>query len=121
FAARPRPGHARLLIELRHGMDARSRKIELLLPYAPSEPIRGQPLQMFMGEKFGRDPIWEGHLATEIYQADVEIEAVLHEQELPLSKVLNLEPGQTVMFDRGPSDPVRLRCGDVELDRKSVV
>jgi flagellar motor switch protein FliM len=45
----------------------------------------------------------------------VEIEAVLHEQDLPLSKVLNLQPGQTLMFERAPSDPIRLRCGDVEL------
>ena len=70
---------------------------------------------MFMGEKFGRDPIWEGHLATEIYSADVEIEAVLHEQELPLSRVLNLKAGDTLMFDRSPTEPVRLRCGDVDL------
>ncbi|QQR40284.1 flagellar motor switch protein FliM [Devosia rhizoryzae] len=115
FAAISRPGNAAILIELRIEMDDRGGKIEILLPYATIEPIREQLLQMFMGEKFGRDPIWEGHLATEIYQADVEIEAVLHEQELPLAKLLNLTPGQTVMFDRGPSDPIRLRCGDVEL------
>jgi len=115
FAAISRPGNAAILIELRIEMDDRGGKIEILLPYATIEPIREQLLQMFMGEKFGRDPIWEGHLATEIYQADVEIEAVLHEQDLPLSKVLNLQPGQTLMFERAPSDPIRLRCGDVEL------
>jgi flagellar motor switch protein FliM len=115
FAAISRPGNAAILIELRIEMDDRGGKIEILLPYATIEPIREQLLQMFMGEKFGRDPIWEGHLATEIYQADVEIEAVLHEQELPLSRLLNMKPGQTLMFERSPSDPVRLRCGDVEL------
>jgi flagellar motor switch protein FliM len=115
FAAISRPGNAAILIELRIEMDDRGGKIEILLPYATIEPIREQLLQMFMGEKFGRDPIWEGHLATEIYQADVEIEAVLHEQDLSLSKVLNLQPGQTIMFERAPSDPIRLRCGDVEL------
>ena len=115
FAAISRPGNAAILIELRIEMDDRGGKIEILLPYATIEPIREQLLQMFMGEKFGRDPIWEGHLATEIYQADVELEAVLHEQDLPLSKVLNLQPGQTIMFERAPSDPIRLRCGDVEL------
>jgi hypothetical protein len=36
-------------------------------------------LQMFMGEKFGRDPIWEGHLATEIGQAEIAVDAVLHD------------------------------------------
>lgn len=115
FAAISRPGNAAILIELRIEMDDRGGKIEILLPYATIEPIREQLLQMFMGEKFGRDPIWEGHLATEIYQADVELEAVLHEQNLPLSKVLNMQPGQTLMFERAPTDPIRLRCGDVEL------
>lgn len=115
FAAISRPNNAAILIELRIEMDDRGGKIEILLPYATIEPIREQLLQMFMGEKFGRDPIWEGHLATEIYQADVEIDAVLHEQELPLSRLLALNVGDTVMFERSPNDPVLLRCGDVEL------
>lgn len=115
FAAISRPANAAILIELRIEMDDRGGKVEILLPYATIEPIREQLLQMFMGEKFGRDPIWEGHLATEIYQADVEVEAILHEQKLPLSKVMGLQPGDTVMFERAPTDPVRLRCGDVDL------
>ncbi|GLQ57332.1 flagellar motor switch protein FliM [Devosia nitrariae] len=115
FAAISRPANAAILIELRIEMDDRGGKIEILLPYATIEPIREQLLQMFMGEKFGRDPIWEGHLATEIYQAGVEIDAILHEQDLPLAKVLALETGDTVMFERAPTDPVQLRCGDVEL------
>ena len=115
FAAISRPNNAAILIELRIEMDDRGGKVEILLPYATIEPIREQLLQMFMGEKFGRDPIWEGHLATEIYQADVEIDAVLHEQELPLSRLLALNVGDTIMFERAPTDPVLLRCGDVEL------
>jgi flagellar motor switch protein FliM len=115
FAAISRPANAAILIELRIEMDDRGGKIEILLPYATIEPIREQLLQMFMGEKFGRDPIWEGHLATEIHAADVEVEAVLHEADLALSRVLRLQPGDTVMFERSPSDPVTLRCGNVEL------
>ena len=115
FVAISRPANAAILIELRIEMDGRGGKIEILLPYATIEPIREQLLQMFMGEKFGRDPIWEGHLATEIFAADVEVEAVLHEVELPLSRVLGMQRGETVMFERAPSDPIKLRCGDVEL------
>jgi flagellar motor switch protein FliM len=115
FAAISRPANAAILIELRIEMDDRGGKIEILLPYATIEPIREQLLQMYMGEKFGRDPIWEGHLATEIFAADVEIEAILHEVQLPLSRVLAMQPGDTVMFERAPTDPVQLRCGDVEL------
>jgi len=115
FVAISRPANAAILIELRIEMDDRGGKIEILLPYATIEPIREQLLQMFMGEKFGRDPIWEGHLATEIFAADVEVSAVLHEVELPLSRVMALEAGDTVMFERSPSDPVTLRCGDIDL------
>jgi flagellar motor switch protein FliM len=115
FAAISRPANAAILIELRIDMDDRGGKIEIMLPYATIEPIREQLLQMYMGEKFGRDPIWEGHLATEIFSAEAEVEAMLHEFELPLSRVLGLSVGETVMFDRTPADPVRLRCGDVEL------
>lgn len=115
FAAISRPANAAILIELRIEMDDRGGKIEILLPYATIEPIREQLLQMYMGEKFGRDPIWEGHLATEIFAADIEIDAILHEMDLPLSRVLSMAPGDTVMFDRAPGDPIRLRCGEVEL------
>lgn len=115
FAAISRPANAAILIELRIEMDDRGGKIEILLPYATIEPIREQLLQMYMGEKFGRDPIWEGHLATEIFAADIEIDAILHEMDLPLSRVLSMQPGDTVMFDRTPSDPIGLRCGDVDL------
>src|SRR6218665_2502485 len=110
-----RPANAAILIELRIEMADRGGKIEILLPYSTIEPIREQLLQMYMGEKFGRDPIWEGHLATEIFAADVEVEAILHEVELPLSRVLGMQPGDTVMFERSPNDPIKLRCGDVEL------
>jgi flagellar motor switch protein FliM len=115
FAAISRPANAAILIELRIEMDDRGGKIEILLPYATIEPIREQLLQMYMGEKFGRDPIWEGHLATEVFAADVQLEAVLHEFDLPLSRALDLKPGETIMFDRSPSEPITLRCGEVEL------
>lgn len=115
FAAISRPANAAILVELRIDMDDRGGKIEILLPYATIEPIREQLLQMFMGEKFGRDPIWEGHLATEIFSADTEIEAVLHEVDLPLSEAMKFEVGKTLMFERSPTDPIKLRCGDVHL------
>lgn len=117
FAAIQRPGNAAILVELRIDMDDRGGKIEIMLPYATIEPIREQLLQMYMGEKFGRDPIWEGHLATEIYSADTEIEAILHELDLPLSRVLNLKVGETIMFDMQPTDQVTLRCGSVDLTK----
>ena len=79
------------------------------------EPIRDVLLQMFMGEKFGRDPIWEGHLATEIGQAQVDVDAVLYEQRLPLRKMMALNVGDTLMLELKPDAMVTVRCGDVTL------
>jgi flagellar motor switch protein FliM len=85
------------------------------LPYATLEPVRELLLQMFMGEKFGRDSIWEGHLATELWYTQVQIEAVLDEKVMKLGKVMELEVGDTVMFNSTQDSEVELRCGGVSL------
>ena len=115
FAAISRPANAAILVRLRIDMEDRGGTIELLLPYATIEPIRDVLLQMFMGEKFGRDPIWEGHLATEIGQAEIAVEAVLYEAELPLQAADALEVGDTLPLELRPDALVTVRCGDVTL------
>ncbi len=120
FAAISRPANAAILVELRIDMEDRGGKVEIMLPYATLEPIREMLLQMFMGEKFGRDPIWEGHLATEIYAAEMEVNAVLYETEVPISRIMSLDVGDTLMFDIGPKDPVTVKCGDIPLSAGSL-
>jgi flagellar motor switch protein FliM len=115
FAAISRPANAAILVRLRIDMEDRGGNIELLLPYATIEPIRAVLLQMFMGEKFGRDPIWEGHLATEIGQAQIGVEAVLYEERLPLRQMMSLKVGDTLTLELKPDALVTLRCGDVTL------
>ncbi|WP_029058851.1 flagellar motor switch protein FliM [Stappia stellulata] len=115
FAAISRPANAAILVELRIDMEDRGGKIEIMMPYATLEPIRDLLLQMFMGEKFGRDPIWEGHLATEIYAAEIDVDAVLYETHMPLGRVLDLKVGETLLFDVSPNDPVSIKCGGIPL------
>ena len=115
FAAISRPANAAILVRLRIDMEDRGGNIELLLPYATIEPIRAVLLQMFMGEKFGRDPIWEGHLATEIGQAEIGVDAVLYEARLPLKQMMNLNVGDTLTLELKPDALVTVRCGDVAL------
>ncbi len=117
FAAIARPPNAAIVVKLRIDMEDRGGRLELLLPYATLEPIRKMLLQQFMGEKFGRDNIWEGHLASELWATKVEVRAVLDELPQPLRNVLNLKVGDTLMLDASPDDPVILKCGDVELSQ----
>lgn len=115
FAPISRPANACILVQFRVDMEDRGGKIEMLLPYATIEPIRHLLLQMIMGEKFGRDTIWEGHLATEIFHAGIAVDAVMCEEDLPLSMVLDLEVGQTLVFNVSPQDPIAVKCGSVHL------
>ncbi|MGQ0532322.1 MAG: flagellar motor switch protein FliM [Caulobacteraceae bacterium] len=120
FAAIARPPNAAIIVKLRIDMEDRGGKLELLLPYATLEPIRKMLLQQFMGEKFGRDNIWEGHLASELWNTQLEMRAVLDEHKEPLRKVLDLKVGDTLMLDAGPDAPVMLKCGLVELSHGRV-
>src|SRR5688572_10842686 len=115
FAAIARAANAAVLARLRVDMEDRGGRIELLIPYATLEPVRELLLQMFMGEKFGRDSIWETHLSSELWQTDVEINAVLDEMTLPLGEVLNWKPGSRLNLECTPDSMVELRCGDVQL------
>jgi len=115
FAAITRPANAAILVNLRIDMEDRGGFIEVLLPYATIEPIREMLLQQFMGEKFGRDATWEGHLATEIWSAQAELHAVLYDKKLPLRTILDLDIGDTLMLDVAPDELVEIRCGDQVL------
>ena len=115
FAAIARPPNAAILVKLRIDMEDRGGRIELLLPYATLEPIRKMLLQQFMGEKFGRDNIWESHLASELWTTQMEVRAVLDEQQLPLRQVLNFKVGDTLMLNASPDSAVELRAGSVSL------
>jgi flagellar motor switch protein FliM len=115
FAAIARPANAAILVKLRIDMEDRGGRIEMLLPYATLEPIRELLLQMFMGEKFGRDSIWESHLATELWSTKVPLDAVLDEQKITLREVMDFKVGQTLMLNSGPNALVEMRCGGISL------
>ena len=115
FAAIARPANAAILVKLRIDMEDRGGRVELLLPYSTLEPIRKMLLQQFMGEKFGRDNIWEGHLATELWTTETEVRCVLDEQQMSLSKVLDLKVGDTLMLNVTPESEISVRAGSIPL------
>lgn len=111
FAAITQSNNAAILIKIRIDMEGRGGMMEILLPFATLEPIREILLQMFMGEKFGRDSIWEGHLTKELYKTDVEIHAILGEMTVSLRNVMEWTIGTTIMLETHADDLVELRCG----------
>ena len=115
FATIGRPANAAVLARLRIDMEDRGGRLEVLLPYATLEPVREILLQGFLGEKFGRDSIWEAHLAGELWNTNVPIEAVLDTVELPLRDVLELKVGSRILLNANINSDVGLVCGDLPM------
>lgn len=120
FATITQSGNACVLARLRVDMGDRGGRIEILIPYATLEPIRELLLQMFMGEKFGRDSIWENHLTEELYQTEVHLQAILGEKPVPLRELLNWKIGSQIIFNTYVGDELELRCGHVPMFRGPV-
>lgn len=115
FASITQPSNAAVTASLRVDMDDRGGRIDLVLPYATLEPVRDLLLQMFMGEKFGRDSIWETHLAQKLWLTDVELTAVLDERTIGLREIFALEVGSRLMFDATPDCLIEMRCAGVPM------
>ena len=115
FAAITRLSNAAVLTRLRIDMEDRGGRLELLLPYATLEPVRELLLQQFMGERFGRDRIWESHLAEGLWETEVRLDAVLDEVSMPLSEVMRFEVGTRILLGTPPGASVQVRCGAVPL------
>ncbi len=111
FATITQGSNAGVLVRLRIDMGDRSGRVEIMIPYSTLEPVRELLLQMFMGEKFGRDSIWETHLTKELYATDIQLQAILGESTVPLDVLLNMKPGTRIMLNSRVEDSVELRVG----------
>lgn len=115
FATITRPNNPALLVRLRVDMEDRGGNIEILFPHTTLEPIRELLLQMFMGEKFGQDVLWEKHFSKEVRQTEIDLEVVLDEKELMLGDVMKFRVGNTLLLDRSPEDEVMIKSGGVTV------
>lgn len=121
FVTITRPGNPVLLIRLRVDMlDDRGGIIEILFPHATLEPIHELLLQMFMGENFGQDTVWEKHLGKELRATNVEIEAIFDQKMVTLGDIMRLQVGSTLLLDCKPEEPITLRCGGIPVTTGSL-
>jgi flagellar motor switch protein FliM len=86
-------------------MDGRGGRFTLVFPYATLEPVRDKLLQRFMGEKSGRDSIWEAHMAAEVRKTHVSMSVLLGEKPMSIAELQSLEIGQTIALHKSPDDP----------------
>jgi flagellar motor switch protein FliM len=121
FVTITRPGNPALLVRFRVDMiEERGGIIEVLLPHATLEPIHDLLLQMFMGENFGQDTVWEKHLGKELRATNVEVEAIFDQKQVTLGDIMRLKVGSTLLLDCKQEDPITLRCGGIPVTTGSL-
>lgn len=122
FATITRLHNACCVVDMTVWMDGcpangRSGRFELLLPYATLEPVAGLLGQMFMGERFGRDPRWETHLRGELVRASVRLQAVAGSTTLPLGAMLAWRAGTVFELDNAAVEEAVLTVGRAAVAR----
>jgi len=115
FATITRPINPVILTSLKIEMDDRGGKVEIIIPYATIEPIKELLVQLFTGEKFGRDSIWESHLSKEVTSTMIEVEAVLDDKLLSLGDLASLKVGSTIMMNNSPNGDIQMRCRGIPM------
>ncbi|MFM2042788.1 MAG: flagellar motor switch protein FliM [Pseudomonadota bacterium] len=115
FAVITRSNNAAISARFQVQLDGRGGYVTLTLPYASLEPVRDVLLQMFMGEKFGRDSMWESHLKTELRRTTVDLSAVLASVQVPLADLLSWQAGTELRLEIRPDAKVTLSCGQVPM------
>ncbi|MBB3346285.1 flagellar motor switch protein FliM [Sphingomonas sp. BK069] len=115
FAAIAAPTNLTAVASFRIDMEGRGGRFHLVLPHATIEPVREKLIERFVGEKMGRNTMWESHIAEELLHTEVQVDAVLGERELRIEDYLALSEGRTITLDRAPDDGVALECRGVPL------
>lgn len=120
FATIARPGDAVILLQLSVKLDDRSGRIDLVIPYATIEPIKPLLQQVFLGDKFGIDASWEAKMLDNVQQIDMPLEAIIAKEYMPISKVLKLKVGETVVLNHKKDQDISVFCGDIELFKAQI-
>lgn len=115
FATIARLSNAVIVAHLHIDMEDRGGRLDLMLPYATLEPVRDLLLQMFMGERYGRDTIWENHLVEELWDTEIELKASLKEMSIDLGEIAKWKKGSFLDLDMSKNADITLYCGDIPL------
>lgn len=111
FATIARPFSGCMRVRLGVSVDGRPGGMDVILPHALLEPVRPRLRAMFMGERFGDDPLWREHLRTETLRSRTVVRAVAGEAQVPLADLLALRPGSVIALDGAIVGAVRLEVG----------
>lgn len=115
------PGNAGCArVTIRITLDGCGGDLCLIVPHRTLDAVRPLLAQPRGAEQLGSDPTWSSLLAESLQDTPVTLTAVLHEQLLPLSGMLDWAPGQTLQLGIDPDHQVTVTCGKRQMFRAAL-
>lgn len=115
FATIVRPSDPIIVLTIALEINDRWERLDLMIPYKTIEPVKEQMQQVFLGDRFGSDVVWEEMILNAVYQVDLPIEAVIINRPVSLNEIVNLKIGDTIITDYQQDQDIIIRCGLVNL------
>lgn len=115
FAQIAQPANASIIARFTIDLEKRGGKMEIVFPYATLEPVREQLMQLFSGEKFGVDTIWENHIIHELWDSEIYLDAEIERFTTVLGEVMKWKAGTFIPIDGDVHKPIMLSSGKVPL------
>lgn len=115
FATIVQANNATVLAQLKITMNGQGGVLDFVMPYSTLEPVRDSLLQMYAGEKFGQDSIWENHLTNEAWEVEIPLKAYLAEIEIPLEDVLQWKPGSFLNLGKPVKSLIEIKNENTKL------
>lgn len=114
FAGIVRPTDAAMLIPFLLSFEGRPAHCIFCIPYASIEPVREKVSQAFTGEAAGDDNLWGGHLAEEVWDAEVSMDAILGTTTVKLGEALRWKKGSVLPLRTKPHSTIDLVVKDLK-------
>jgi flagellar motor switch protein FliM len=115
FATIVQANNAVVLASLKIMVNGQGGNFDFVIPYSTIEPVRETLLQMYVGEKFGQDSIWENHLTKEAWAVEIPLQAFLAEIELPLEEVLQWKKGTFLNLNKPLNTLISVKNEDTKV------
>lgn len=115
FATITRLANPIVVAKLRVDMEDRGGKLDIVIPYSTLDPAKEILSQFFIGERYGRDTIWEKYLAEKLWTTEVDLSSVIKETEVSLAEIAKWKKGYFLPLDMSPDDDVTIYCHDIPL------
>jgi flagellar motor switch protein FliM len=110
-----RTGDAVIVLKLIVEIENQKKNIDLLIPYKTLEPVKEKMQQVFLGDSFGADKVWEKQLTETVMDIDLPVEAVITNRPATIEEVANLKIGDTIVMNHDKDEDIIVRSGAIEL------